>query len=150
MSPLALARPVFFACRQFIQQTPAALAGRINRWRLGWQVGLAVACLGAFVALTWVRAESLATMMPDSLNLGLGVLTGLLGNSLGYWVGALGVAPVRACIVSQSLKLGQIVGVPAGYLLLGGHMLLMPVLGAVLALAALVWAHRRGLSCSAR
>jgi hypothetical protein len=82
------------------------------------------------------------------VNLGLGVLTGLLGNSLGYWMGALGVGAVRACVVSQTLKLGQIVGVPVGYLLLGGHTLTLPLVGAGLALCGILWARRRGLSCS--
>lgn len=117
-------------------------------WQSGLRTALALACVLAFIGLTWVRAESLATMMPGALNLGLGVLTGLLGNSLGYWVGALGVGAVRACAVAQALKLAQIVGVPAGYLLLGGHMLVLPLLGAVLALAGVVWAHRRGASCT--
>ncbi|WP_354584576.1 hypothetical protein [Hymenobacter sp. UYCo722] len=126
-------------------------SGPVQRgWRTGLRTALAVACVAAFIGLTWVRAESLATMMPGVLNLGLGVLTGLLGNSLGYWVGALGVGPDRACVVSQALKLAQIVGVPAGYLLLGGHMPALPLLGAALALAGIVWAHRRGMSCTSR
>lgn len=137
--------------RPFRPTTPGVRpvqAGGGRPWQAGLRTALAVVCVAGFVGLTWVRAESLATMMPGAINLGLGVFTGLLGNSLGYWVGALGVAPPRACVVSQSLKLAQIVGVPTGYLLLGGHMLLLPVLGALLALAGVVWAYRRGLSCA--
>lgn len=109
---------------------------------------LAVALVAVFIGLTWVRAESLAVMMPGAVNLGLGVCTGLLGNSLGHWVGALGLGTTRACVVTQALKLAQIVGVPAGYLLLGGHMLALPLLGAGLALAGVVWAYRRGQPCT--
>ena len=152
MSPFAL--PAAFALvhlRSFRRPVSAQPVEPGQRpWRTGLRMALAVACVAAFIGLTWVRAESLATMMPGALNLGLGVLTGLLGNSLGYWVGALGVGAARACVVSQALKLAQIVGVPAGYLLLGGHMLALPALGAGLALAGIVWAHRRGLSCSSR
>ncbi len=152
MSPFTL--PSAFALvrlRLLERPVSARPAGPGQRaWRTGLRTALAVACVAAFIGLTWVRAESLATMMPGVLNLGLGVLTGLLGNSLGYWVGALGVGAARACVVSQALKLAQIVGVPAGYLLLGGHMLALPLLGAALALAGIAWAHRRGTSCSSR
>ncbi len=106
-----------------------------------------LACLAAFVALTWVRAESLAVMLPAVVNVGLGLGTGLLGHSLTYWVARLGVPVAHACPVAKALKLTQIVGVPAGYLLLGGQMPALPLLGATVALAALGWAHRRGQGC---
>ncbi len=122
-------------------------AARFRHWPGAGRAAVGVAFVGGFVALTWVRAESLAVMMPVVVNLGLGVFTGVLGNSLGYWVGALGVAPAPACTVSRLLKLAQIVGVPVGYLLLGGHMWL-PLFGALLALAGLVWAVRRGPGCA--
>jgi hypothetical protein len=102
---------------------------------------LGVAIILGFLLLTWVRAESLTRMMPHLVDLGLGVLAGIIGNSLGYWLGLLGVAPAPACTASQTLKLVQIVGVPVAYVLLGGHMLLMPVTGALLA-AALVFMTR--------
>lgn len=149
MSPLALPRQILSLAFPHFQPGPTApTPARSQAWPIGLRTLVGVAFVGAFVVLTWVRAESLAVMMPGVVNLGLGVLTGLLGNSLGYWVGALGLAPARACVVSQSLKLAQIVGVPTGYLLLGGHMLLLPVLGALLALAGVAWAYRRGLSCA--
>ena len=65
--------------------------------RLGQALSL-VFIIG-FVLLTWVRAESLTRMMPHLVDLGLGVLAGIIGNSLGYWFGLLGVAPAPACTV---------------------------------------------------
>ena len=125
-----------------------AQSASVTRWPLGLRLGLAAGCVALFVGLAWARVESLTAMLPWAVNLGLGVLTGVLGNSLGYWLGALGATPPRACVVSQSLKLAQIVGVPAAYLLLGGHLLALPLLGAALALAGVVWAHRTGRSCT--
>jgi drug/metabolite transporter (DMT)-like permease len=149
MNHLIQLRQLFsLVLRQVQPATAERRPDRSRHWPVGLRTLVGAAFVGAFVALTWVRAESLALMMPGPVNLGLGVLTGLLGNSLGYWVGVLGLAPVRAFLVSQCLKLAQIVGVPTGYLLLGGHMLLLPVLGALLALAGVAWAYRRGLSCA--
>lgn len=150
MSPSALPSAFALVRLRWFRRPASATAIEAGQraWHTRLRTALAVACVAAFIGLTWVRAESLATMMPGALNLGLGVLTGLLGNSLGYWVGALGVGAARACVVSQTLKLAQIVGVPAGYLLLGGHMPGLPLLGAALALAGIVWAHRRGASCT--
>jgi hypothetical protein len=82
MSPFVL--PPAFALlrlRLFRQPVAATATGPgQGAWRTGLRTALAVACVAAFIGLTWVRAESLATMMPGVLNLGLGVLTGLLGN----------------------------------------------------------------------
>jgi hypothetical protein len=117
----------------YARRYPRAPGGR--RW-LGRSLGAAI-ILG-FLLLTWVRAESLTRMMPHLVDLGLGVLAGIIGNSLGYWLGLLGLAPAPACTASQTLKLVQIVGVPVAYVLLGGHMLLLPVTGACIAAALVV------------
>lgn len=105
---------------------------------------LGVLFIFGFVLLTWVRAESLNRMMPHLVDLGLGVLAGIIGNSLGYWFGLLGIEPAPACTASQVLKLAQIVGVPVAYVFLGGHMLLMPVTGAVLAATLVIVTQRLG------
>ncbi|SHJ61967.1 hypothetical protein SAMN02745146_3552 [Hymenobacter daecheongensis DSM 21074] len=109
-----------------------------SRWPAGLRTSLALLAVAAFVALTWVRAESLARMMPHLLDLGLGVLAGLIGNTLGHWFRLLGAGPATAHTASLALKMAQVVGVPVGYLLLGGHMVLMPVAGACVAAALVV------------
>jgi hypothetical protein len=121
----------------------APTAGPIAESRSKTQLRKAMAgmIIVSFMLLLWVRAESLTRMMPHLVDIGLGVLAGIIGNSLGYWFGLLGVAPAPACTASQALKLVQIVGVPVAYVLLGGHMLLMPVTGALLA-ATLVFVTR--------
>ncbi|SMB87187.1 hypothetical protein SAMN00120144_1499 [Hymenobacter roseosalivarius DSM 11622] len=134
-SPVVAAAPLLSA--------GAGWAGRLRQ-------GLGVAFILGFVLLTWVRAESLARMMPHLLDLLLGALAGLIGSSLGHWFRLLGVRPASACTASHTLKLIQIVGVPLGYVLLGGNMLLLPVLGASLAAALVLVGRQLGWSCGAR
>ena len=137
------------ASAPLIPTSPAVVPHDRRVWLLGLQRGMGVAGLIGFVLLAWVRAESLTRMMPHLLDFGLGLVAGLIGNSLGHWLKLLGMAPARACSASHTLKLAQIVGVPVGYVLLGGHMLLMPILGALLAATlVLVTRHIGWTKCS--